>query len=249
MSTLFERIIAREIPARIEHEDDCCIVIHDIDPQAPTHLLVIPKQVVPRFSSTAGRSGPAGASAADGGPGGGLTAAREWLPSGINNGRDGGETVPHLHATAGWARHDRLRVERVITVSDHLAAYIYSRVDRIMGKLKFSLTTQIVLGVAMGVMAGLFFGEVTAHLEFIGIAYVRLLQMTILPYIMFSLMVGFGSLDMMCMAFGQTRGGVIVAVLGDWLTVVMLMASTFPDRQSASFFSPSMAGSRKSLTG
>ena len=50
MKTLFERIIAREIPAKIEYEDDLCIVIHDIDPQAPTHLLTIPKQVIPRIS-------------------------------------------------------------------------------------------------------------------------------------------------------------------------------------------------------
>ena len=51
MKTLFERIIAREIPAKIEYEDDLCIVIHDIDPQAPTHLLTIPKQVIPRTVS------------------------------------------------------------------------------------------------------------------------------------------------------------------------------------------------------
>ena len=50
MKTLFERIIAREIPAKIEYEDDLCIVIHDIDPQAPTHLLTIPKQVIPRIA-------------------------------------------------------------------------------------------------------------------------------------------------------------------------------------------------------
>ena len=50
MKTLFERIIAREIPAKIEYEDDLCIVIHDIDPQAPTHLLTIPKQVISRIS-------------------------------------------------------------------------------------------------------------------------------------------------------------------------------------------------------
>ena len=48
MSTLFEKIIAREIPAKIEFEDDQCIVIHDIDPKAPTHVLVIPKKMIPR---------------------------------------------------------------------------------------------------------------------------------------------------------------------------------------------------------
>lgn len=98
MQTLFERIIAREIPAKIEHEDAHCIVIHDIDPQAPTHLLVVPKQVIPRV--------------AEAGPGEQdllghllLTAAavaeKLGLDKGfrivINNGKEGGETVPHLH--------------------------------------------------------------------------------------------------------------------------------------------------------
>ena len=46
--TLFEKIIAREIPAKIEHEDDDCIAIHDIHPQAPTHVLIIPKKPIPR---------------------------------------------------------------------------------------------------------------------------------------------------------------------------------------------------------
>lgn len=48
--TLFQRIINREIPARIEHEDKRCIVIHDIDPQAPIHLLVVPKELIPRVA-------------------------------------------------------------------------------------------------------------------------------------------------------------------------------------------------------
>ena len=39
----FEKIIAREIPAEIVHEDDLCIAIHDIEPQSPTHILLIPK--------------------------------------------------------------------------------------------------------------------------------------------------------------------------------------------------------------
>lgn len=51
--TLFERIIDREIPAKIEHEDERCIVIHDIEPQAPVHLLIIPKKPIPRLSEAA----------------------------------------------------------------------------------------------------------------------------------------------------------------------------------------------------
>ena len=48
--TLFEKIIARQIPAKIEAEDDRYIVIHDISPQAPVHVLVIPKRVIPTLN-------------------------------------------------------------------------------------------------------------------------------------------------------------------------------------------------------
>ena len=48
--TLFEKIIKKEIPADIIYEDDISIVIKDINPQAPTHLLIIPKKVIPKLS-------------------------------------------------------------------------------------------------------------------------------------------------------------------------------------------------------
>lgn len=48
--TLFTRIIKREIPAKIQYEDEKCIVIHDIQPQAPLHLLVITKKVIPTLN-------------------------------------------------------------------------------------------------------------------------------------------------------------------------------------------------------
>jgi histidine triad (HIT) family protein len=48
--TLFTKIIARKIPAKIVHEDDRYIAIHDISPQAPVHLLVIPKKVIPSLN-------------------------------------------------------------------------------------------------------------------------------------------------------------------------------------------------------
>ena len=48
--TLFQKIIAKQIPAKIAHEDDRYIVIHDIQPQAPVHLLVITKKVVPTLN-------------------------------------------------------------------------------------------------------------------------------------------------------------------------------------------------------
>ena len=48
--TLFTKIIARKIPAKIAHEDERYIAIHDISPQAPIHLLVIPKKVIPTLN-------------------------------------------------------------------------------------------------------------------------------------------------------------------------------------------------------
>ena len=49
--TLFEKIIRREIPARVVHEDDEIIAIHDVNPQAPIHVLIVPKKVIPRVSA------------------------------------------------------------------------------------------------------------------------------------------------------------------------------------------------------
>jgi histidine triad (HIT) family protein len=50
METLFQKIIARQIPAKIAFEDDRYIAIHDIQPAAPVHLLVIPKKLVPTLN-------------------------------------------------------------------------------------------------------------------------------------------------------------------------------------------------------
>jgi Na+/H+-dicarboxylate symporter len=88
---------------------------------------------------------------------------------------------------------------------------------------------------------GLFFGELAGGLEVVGMIYVRGLQMTILPYIMFSLIVGFGSLSFERAWLLAKRAGILLLVF--WaigLTVVVLMTLTFPDRDSATFFNPSM---------
>ena len=44
--TIFTKIIQKKIPAKIAHEDDAYIAIHDINPQAPVHLLIIPKREI-----------------------------------------------------------------------------------------------------------------------------------------------------------------------------------------------------------
>jgi diadenosine tetraphosphate (Ap4A) HIT family hydrolase len=48
--TIFQKIIDREIPAKLAHEDELCIAIHDISPQAPVHVLVIPKKPIARIA-------------------------------------------------------------------------------------------------------------------------------------------------------------------------------------------------------
>ncbi|MEX2045325.1 MAG: HIT domain-containing protein, partial [Opitutus sp.] len=50
MKTIFQKIADREIPAKIEHEDEHCLVIHDIQPQAPVHLLIVPKRPITRVT-------------------------------------------------------------------------------------------------------------------------------------------------------------------------------------------------------
>jgi len=98
MSTLFEKIIARDIPAEILYEDEVCIAIKDIEPQAPVHFLVIPKTVIARLGEAEkfdqSRLGHLLLTASQ--------VARELgLVDGyrtvINNGIHAGETVPHLH--------------------------------------------------------------------------------------------------------------------------------------------------------
>jgi histidine triad (HIT) family protein len=99
--TLFERIIAREIPADIIHEDDQCIAFNDIAPQAPHHVLVIPKKPIPRLGEASEDDGQllghlllTARQIADKL---GVSAADEGFRIVINNGRNGGESVPHLH--------------------------------------------------------------------------------------------------------------------------------------------------------
>ena len=50
MKTIFEKIICREIPADILYEDEICVVINDINPQAPIHCLIIPKNKIERIA-------------------------------------------------------------------------------------------------------------------------------------------------------------------------------------------------------
>lgn len=97
--TIFQKIIDREIPSNIHYEDEDTIVIHDINPQAPTHLLIIPKKPIARISEMDPQ--------VDGALMGKLLIVAQKVTKGlglssgfrlvINNGLEAGETVPHLH--------------------------------------------------------------------------------------------------------------------------------------------------------
>jgi histidine triad (HIT) family protein len=96
--TIFQKIADQEISAKLIHADELCVAFHDIAPQAPTHVLVVPRKPLPRVGE---------ASAEDQALLGHLllTAAKLARDLGlargfrivINNGPDGGESVPHLH--------------------------------------------------------------------------------------------------------------------------------------------------------
>ncbi len=96
--TIFGKIIRREIPADIVYEDDLALAFKDVNPQAPVHILVIPKKPIPQITT---------AESQDRDLLGHLlltvkhVAEQAGLSNGyrvvINNGADGGQTVSHLH--------------------------------------------------------------------------------------------------------------------------------------------------------
>jgi histidine triad (HIT) family protein len=96
--TIFEKIIAREIPAKIVWEDNETLAFHDVNPQAPVHVLIVPKKAIPRLADATDKDQDILGNLL-------LTAAQVArkldLSTGyrvvINSGPDAGESVPHLH--------------------------------------------------------------------------------------------------------------------------------------------------------
>lgn len=97
---LFCRVISGEIPARIVYQDDLVMVFHDISPQAPIHVLIIPKVHIQSLNELSGAISNLGSHIL-------LTASKIATELGIgdsgyrlvfNTQRDGGQTVFHLHA-------------------------------------------------------------------------------------------------------------------------------------------------------
>ena len=106
--------------------------------------------------------------------------------------------------------------------------------------LKMSLSTRIIIGAVLGIFIGLFFGEEAGWLVIVGNGFIKLLQMTILPYIVASLILGIGSLSFKNAKSLAWKGGVLLCVFwGLALAVIMVMPVIFPQMESGAFFSAS----------
>jgi len=105
--TLFEKIIARELPAEIVYEDDLVVAFRDIRPQAPTHVLIVPRKPILRMAEAKPEDqqalGHLLLKAAEVANKLGLTQSGFRLV--FNNGPDAGEAVPHLHCHILGGRH------------------------------------------------------------------------------------------------------------------------------------------------
>ncbi len=97
--SIFGKICDKEIPASVVHEDEFCVCFRDISPQAPVHLLLVPRKPIPRVGLATDEDqsllGHLLLAARD-------IAKREGIADSgyrlvINNGPDAGEAVPHLH--------------------------------------------------------------------------------------------------------------------------------------------------------
>ena len=96
--TIFAKIIDREIPADIVHEDDQCLAFRDVSPQAPTHILIIPKEPLDRIENMTEAHAPVLGHMVFVAT---QLAKKEGLDKGyrlvMNNGEEGGQSVFHIH--------------------------------------------------------------------------------------------------------------------------------------------------------
>lgn len=97
--TVFKKIIDRRIPAKIVYEDDLCLAFRDVNPQAPIHILLVPKQEIPSLAAATPEDhrllGHLLVKAAEIARSEGLEARGYRVV--VNAGPDGGQSVDHLH--------------------------------------------------------------------------------------------------------------------------------------------------------
>jgi Na+/H+-dicarboxylate symporter len=112
-----------------------------------------------------------------------------------------------------------------------------------------SLSARILIGLGAGIFAGLFVGEPAAVLQPVADIYIRLMQMTVLPYLISSLVIAFGQLEPRQAKRLAVHGGRLLLVV--WAVtalVIVVVPMTFPDYSSAAFFSNSLVEPRQSFS-
>lgn len=99
--TIFQKIIDREIPAPLVYEDEYCAAFNDINPQAPIHVLIVPRKVIPRVGEASPEDrdtlGALLLAAGKVAEKLGVSERTKGFRLVINHGKDAGETVPHMH--------------------------------------------------------------------------------------------------------------------------------------------------------
>ena len=114
------------------------------------------------------------------------------------------------------------------------------------GVRRLSPSSQIAIGIAAGVLVGLFLGERAAFLQVVADAYIKLLQMTVLPYVTVSIIGGLGALNgAQARALGTRVAVVLLLLWAVALAAVLLFPLMFPTSQNASFFSTSLLAERE----
>lgn len=109
------------------------------------------------------------------------------------------------------------------------------------GKRRLDLSTLVLIGLGAGIAVGIFFGEMVGWMKIIGDIFIRLLQITVIPFVSLSLITGLGGLT-----YGEVKqlalkgGTVLLALWGITLLVIILLPLSFPAWQSSSFFSISL---------
>jgi Na+/H+-dicarboxylate symporter len=105
---------------------------------------------------------------------------------------------------------------------------------------RIGIASQVFIGLGLGLLVGLFFGERAAFLRAGGDAFIALLQITVLPYVVVALITSLGQLTLgKATALGLKAGGILLVLWAIGFAVVLLAPLAFPDWPSASFFSAS----------
>jgi Na+/H+-dicarboxylate symporter len=108
-------------------------------------------------------------------------------------------------------------------------------------KKPMTLSRKIVIGLFSGIACGLFFGDTCGKLSIIGNAYVALMQMTVLPYIVLALIVNIGSLTLDTARHIASRAAIVMLALwGVALAVILVLPQGLPEWKTGGFFSTSL---------